>query len=153
MADIPITLPFFITGSSTDKKKHLKNAEHIWKAQKAAEQCESNRYKTLLSLFQWTGATAEIVECINDGVLLTNLSVLKLTVIIERALGDVFITVSKISKCPSLLKDLLKTEELKKTFGEVAVTILQTLMGPPVSLNLRNVLWHGFPMLGEVPYL
>lgn len=114
---------------------------------------ESNRYKALLPLFKWTGATAEIVECITDNGLLINLSILKLTVIIERVLGDVFVTVSQIRKCPSLLKDLLKTEELKKTFGEVAVTILQTLMGPPVSLNLRNVLWHGFPLLGEVPHL
>lgn len=24
-------------------------------------------------------------------------------------------------------------------------------MGPPTSLNLRNVVWHGFPNIGEIP--
>lgn len=28
---------------------------------------------------------------------------------------------------------------------------LQCLIGPPIGLNLRNLIWHGFPYPGEIP--
>ena len=31
------------------------------------------------------------------------------------------------------------------------IQILRILIGPCISLNLRNVFWHGFPNPGEIP--
>ncbi len=42
-------------------------------------------------------------------------------------------------------------KELEDVFGWTIISISKTLMGSPISLNLRNILWHGFPMLGEIP--
>uniref|UniRef100_K1RPB6 Transmembrane protein C6orf70-like protein n=1 Tax=Magallana gigas TaxID=29159 RepID=K1RPB6_MAGGI len=70
--------------------------------------------------------------------------------ILERTLGDVFENESS-SQCPSLLKDILNSGEINKVFGKHVVQILRALMGPPTSLNLRNVVWHGFPNIGEIP--
>ena len=30
------------------------------------------------------------------------------------------------------------------------IQLLRIVMGPPISLNLRNVTWHGFPQPGEM---
>lgn len=73
-----------------------------------------------------------------------------LSSILERALGDVFENESS-SQCPSLLKDILNSGEINQVFGKHVVQILRALMGPPTSLNLRNVVWHGFPNIGEIP--
>jgi len=29
--------------------------------------------------------------------------------------------------------------------------VLRIVIGPPTSLNLRNIVWHGFPFPDEVP--
>ncbi|XP_019627272.1 PREDICTED: endoplasmic reticulum membrane-associated RNA degradation protein-like [Branchiostoma belcheri] len=55
------------------------------------------------------------------------------------------------TQCPSLLKDLLATRELTEIFGCTAMSCLHVLIGPPSSLNLRNIAWHGFLSPGEVP--
>ncbi|XP_069116205.1 endoplasmic reticulum membrane-associated RNA degradation protein-like isoform X2 [Argopecten irradians] len=55
------------------------------------------------------------------------------------------------SQCPSLLKDLLLTPELTQIFGPTAIQTIRIVLGPPTSLNLRNVVWHGFPAPGEIP--
>jgi len=63
----------------------------------------------------------------------------------------VYLSYSSASQCPTLLKDLLATQELKEVFGATVVSLLHILIGPPSSLNLRNVLWHGFAAPAEVP--
>ncbi|WAR20632.1 EMARD-like protein [Mya arenaria] len=70
--------------------------------------------------------------------------------VLERALGDVYMLKGP-APCPSMLKDLLVTEQLKEILGEHVMCILRLVMGPPTSLNLRNVAWHGFPFPGEIP--
>ncbi|XP_048735070.2 endoplasmic reticulum membrane-associated RNA degradation protein-like isoform X2 [Ostrea edulis] len=70
--------------------------------------------------------------------------------VLERALGDVYEDVSSI-QCPSLLKDILSSGEITHLFGRQVVQLLRVLIGPPTSLNLRNVVWHGFPTVGEIP--
>ncbi|XP_070577031.1 endoplasmic reticulum membrane-associated RNA degradation protein-like [Ptychodera flava] len=77
------------------------------------------------------------------------LSLLLCTAALERALGDVFLM--KNSPCPFLLKDLLATDELREIFSDVAIFTLHILIGPPRSLNLRNVAWHGFAAPSEIP--
>ena len=32
------------------------------------------------------------------------------------------------------------------------IKLLRILIGPPTSLNLRNIVWHGFPKPGEIPF-
>ncbi|XP_013386987.1 endoplasmic reticulum membrane-associated RNA degradation protein [Lingula anatina] len=76
-------------------------------------------------------------------------SLLMTTSALERALGDIFLLKGK--QCPSMLKELLVSEELKNLLGGTAIKLLRILIGPPVSLNLRNVLWHGFAVPDEVP--
>ncbi|XP_062602816.1 endoplasmic reticulum membrane-associated RNA degradation protein-like [Saccostrea cucullata] len=70
--------------------------------------------------------------------------------VLERALGDVFEDVSSM-QCPSLLKDILNSGEITQVFGTNVIQILRVLIGPPTSLNLRNIVWHGFPNVGEIP--
>ena len=68
----------------------------------------------------------------------------------ERSLGDVYLC--KGRQCPSLLKDLLMTNELKTLLNSTVIKLLRILIGPPTSLNLRNIVWHGFPKPGEIPF-
>ena len=150
--------PFFnnvlvLEEENTEKRTFYLNC--AWKVWKSAltwgwnGDRGENILNSISKFIKWTENAELILECLNQPPEFTNLSILKLTVVIERALGDVFVTI-KNEKCPSLLKDLLQTEDFKTLFGEQLITTLHTLMGPPVSLNLRNVLWHGFPMLGEI---
>ncbi|PAA55581.1 hypothetical protein BOX15_Mlig024935g4 [Macrostomum lignano] len=46
--------------------------------------------------------------------------------------------------CPSMLKDILAHPALNEAIGSDLVRLLSLLVGPPVSLNLRNLAWHGF---------
>eukprot|EP00795_Rhopilema_esculentum_P003105 gene3105-1398_t len=155
---------FKITGSciyvckdtnKNDKRQHyICNVRHLWLSAErrdflGEQWCNKEKLQNLISSLNWTGSLSTIIQCLNESTNLTTLSLLKLTVIFERALGDVFSSITK-KKCPSLLRDLLNTDCLLEVFGEAPIAVLQTLMGPPASLNLRNVLWHGFPMLGEI---
>ncbi|KAL5008025.1 hypothetical protein ScPMuIL_013606 [Solemya velum] len=103
----------------------------------------------------WTGqAGAEMLEegfrmLLGSDSCLHLTALLLVTSVIERSLGDVFL--KKAAPCPSMLKDLLVTQELGEIFGDMAIQVLRLLMGPPISLNLRNVAWHGFPLPGEIP--
>ena len=67
----------------------------------------------------------------------------------ERSLGNVYLC--KGQQCPSLLKDLLMTDELKTLLNSTVIKLLRILIGPPTSLNLRNIVWHGFSKPGEIP--
>ena len=67
----------------------------------------------------------------------------------ERSLGDLYLCQGQ--QCPSVLKNLLVTEELRTLLNPTVIRLLRILIGPPISLNLRNVIWHGFPVPGEIP--
>ncbi|XP_071080762.1 endoplasmic reticulum membrane-associated RNA degradation protein-like [Haliotis cracherodii] len=109
----------------------------------------AQRYAHLL---QWTGNSQLFLECFQ--FLLQGsesdrlLALLMMSSALERALGDVFLL--KGQQCPSMLKDLLITPELQDIFGEVVIQVLRVVIGPPISLNIRNVAWHGFPAPGEI---
>jgi hypothetical protein len=75
-------------------------------------------------------------------------SMLILTSVLERALGD--LCVMQGISCPLMLKDLLQTAELRQIFGTVILDFLGILFGSPRSLNIRNLLWHGFFLPGEL---
>ncbi|XP_059842510.1 endoplasmic reticulum membrane-associated RNA degradation protein-like isoform X2 [Hypanus sabinus] len=77
------------------------------------------------------------------------LGLMKLTACLERALGNVFLMIGK--DCPFLLRDLLASRELATVFGQNVMNVLRVFLGSPRSLNLRNILWHGFAAPGEIP--
>ncbi|XP_062912683.1 endoplasmic reticulum membrane-associated RNA degradation protein-like isoform X2 [Mobula hypostoma] len=77
------------------------------------------------------------------------LGLMKLTACLERALGNVFLMIGK--DCPFLLRDLLASQELATVFGQNVMNVLRVFLGSPRSLNLRNILWHGFAAPGEIP--
>ncbi|ETE66797.1 Transmembrane protein, partial [Ophiophagus hannah] len=77
------------------------------------------------------------------------LSLMKLTSCLERALGDVFLLIGK--DCPFLLRDLLASQEFVSIFGQPVMDVLKVFIGSPDSLNLRNILWHGFVSAKEIP--
>ena len=70
--------------------------------------------------------------------------VLILTVLIETSLGNVFRTFHPGKSVPPLLKDLINSSELNETLGSDLFLLHHVFFGSPKSLNLRNLVWHGF---------
>jgi hypothetical protein len=76
----------------------------------------------------------------------------------ERAVGDLMLhTKQNIVDDPLLdttmrelrINDILKNPELDKYLGEDVVFLIRCFTGPIQSMNLRNLLWHGFLGLNE----
>ncbi|CAG8709431.1 7907_t:CDS:2 [Cetraspora pellucida] len=64
---------------------------------------------------------------------------------LERILGDIIYSIRNGSFIiPSLIRDLLIAPPLVPLLGEDIIFFLRCLIGPPSSMNLRNILWHGF---------
>jgi len=61
---------------------------------------------------------------------------------LEQSLGNIVLT--KVSFVPPLLKDLLTLPELSSIIGDNTIRLLQLTIGPPITINIRNILWHGF---------
>ena len=70
--------------------------------------------------------------------------------VLERSLGDLVTSVSGLTKVPALLRDLLRREELEEVVGPGCLLLLRLLLGSPFSLNLRNLVWHGFAAPHEI---
>ena len=159
---IPINFCLFLS----DIIRNVRNSDYFDAVKRLHSLCEAI-HQVIINLeqhefeeqyndnLQWTGCNDRFVNCFSllksSNPADQNLCLLLLTSSLEHALGDVYLTYSGASQCPSLLKDLLATSELKDVFGETVISLLHILIGPPSSLNLRNVLWHGFTAPGEVP--
>jgi hypothetical protein len=50
---------------------------------------------------------------------------------------------------PLILRDLLASEEILTVFGENIIFFINSFIGSPEGLNLRNISWHGFISLEE----
>lgn len=104
----------------------------------------------------WTAHKQRILECFKllkkcdiepvNGIV----SSLLLFSIMERSLGDIYTSYTGC-KSPSNLKDLFISEGIQELLGQEVSLILYVLAGPPESVNLRNVLWHGFVSPCEIP--
>ena len=76
---------------------------------------------------------------------------LALCPMIERSLGNLLYNNSSVKNIPNLLRDLVKTQDLIDIIGsEILILLLHILIGTPNGLNLRNLVWHGFPKPGEI---
>lgn len=73
---------------------------------------------------------------------------LLLAAYLERALGDLWQEEEEeeggAGLRPRMTKDLLASEHVQKRLGPRGHLFLRCVVGPPTSLNLRNLLWHGF---------
>jgi len=106
-------------------------------------------------LLEWTSQPNHFVKCWellkqNDDGEHTLEILLLLTPILERSLGDLLVSVDKTVKVPALLRDLLKRSELFDLLGAPCMTFLRIIFGSPHSLNMRNIVWHGFGFPGEI---
>lgn len=103
--------------------------------------------------FTWTNNTElfiDVFEAIKISQPTTiALYLMKLTACLERTLGNVFLLMG--NDCPFLLRDLLASQELATMFGQDVMNVLRVFLGSPQSLNLRNILWHGFAAPAEIP--
>ena len=63
--------------------------------------------------------------------------------LLERGLGDVFHSLTS-EPVPHTTRDLLEKDELGRILGDNRRQLVQSLVGHPEGLNLRNILWHGF---------
>nr|CAD7404173.1 unnamed protein product [Timema cristinae] len=103
-------------------------------------------------LCKWTNKEQEIKE--QYSVLLGGSptavleAMLFLTALIEHSLGKIFLLHGET--VPSLLRDLLGTQELKNILGSTPIVFMQVLIGTPLGMNLRNIVWHGFPRPEEI---
>ncbi|XP_028653152.1 endoplasmic reticulum membrane-associated RNA degradation protein-like isoform X2 [Erpetoichthys calabaricus] len=102
--------------------------------------------------FNWTNRKEvflEVFSFLSSSETSPALCLMKLTSTLERALGDVHVMMN--NECPFLLKTLLLSKELSHVFGAAVMDVLRVFMGSPKSLNLRNLLWHGFASPQEIP--
>ncbi|KAF0458651.1 endoplasmic reticulum membrane-associated RNA degradation protein-like [Gigaspora margarita] len=95
---------------------------------------------------EWCGYNDIFVKCIDlyhkqDFFTLLLLGISSL----ERLLGDIIFSIHNDKFIiPSLIRDLLIASPLVPLLGEDIIFFLRCLIGPPNSMNLRNILWHGF---------
>ncbi|XP_075531879.1 endoplasmic reticulum membrane-associated RNA degradation protein-like isoform X5 [Dermacentor variabilis] len=131
--------------------KLLSPSIHHIKTAYAELSVDSFRVKAV-ELSSWTGAEKDVQNCFGwlkcDEPCGPVLAVLRITAILEHSLGDVLF--GKGIQVPFLLKDILSAPQLHDVFGPELMTLLQVIVGPPQSLNLRNVVWHGFVRPEEV---
>merc|ERR1719367_2279457 len=71
---------------------------------------------------------------------------LVLTPLLERSLGNLLNT----KKVPALLRDLLNEPDLENVLGSPCIIFMKLLLGSPRTLNIRNIVWHGFTLPGEI---
>ena len=105
---------------------------------------------------KWLTHPALVYEAISmlqsrDDKNVANEVILSLTPMLERSLGDILFTYNKKLKIPSLLRDLINTQELFDAIkSPILMLLLHVMIGTPQGLNLRNLAWHGFPRPGEI---
>jgi hypothetical protein len=80
------------------------------------------------------------------------ISFLNIFIMLERSLGNVIYSFNTGESChiPFLLKDLVCSENLIAVLGESLCHLLAIFFYSPRSLNLRNLIWHGFLQPNEL---
>ncbi|KAI8605302.1 hypothetical protein EDD21DRAFT_440472 [Dissophora ornata] len=73
--------------------------------------------------------------------------------VLEQLLGNIIFSLQKPDKfIPFLVRDLVAVPCLTKCIDRTLIRILKTMIGSPLTLNIRNLLWHGFIIPGdEIP--
>ena len=102
----------------------------------------------------WTCVNQEeLVYCLTDAQsshqAVQYSACLRLTAILERSLQDLIWTID--GNTPIILKDVLRSNVLTEVLSKDILTLLDVIIGPPASLNIRNLVWHGFGSANEHP--
>ena len=125
--------------------------------QKIHKQLSENtgNFEEFNDLLYWTSQPEHFKKCWellrqNESGEHTLQILLVLTPILERSLGNLLLSVDGSVKVPALLRDLLKRSELLQLLGAPCILFLRIIFGSPHSLNLRNIIWHGFGFPGEI---
>jgi len=125
--------------------------------QKICKQFSENtdNFQEFNDLLYWTSQPEHFNKCWemlrqNESGEHTLHILLVLTPILERSLGNLLLSVDGSVKVPALLRDLLKRSELLQLLGAPCIVFLRIIFGSPHSLNLRNIVWHGFGFPGEI---
>ncbi|GBC19190.2 endoplasmic reticulum membrane-associated RNA degradation protein [Rhizophagus irregularis DAOM 181602=DAOM 197198] len=94
----------------------------------------------------WCGNSDIFRRCVELYLEKDYLSVMLIVISnLERLLGDIIYSLhDDTSIIPLLIRDLLIAPSLVLLLGEEMIFFLRCIIGPPNSMNLRNVLWHGF---------
>ncbi|KAF9129703.1 hypothetical protein BGW39_003893 [Mortierella sp. 14UC] len=70
--------------------------------------------------------------------------------VLEQLIVNIIFTLQGPDKfIPFLVRDLLAVPCLTKSVDRTLVRVIKTLMGSPLTLNIRNLLWHGFITPGD----
>jgi hypothetical protein len=84
------------------------------------------------------------------------ISLLNIFVIFERYLRQLIVTLTCSGDKTEagnlnqfLLRDLISNKILEKVLNRNLINLIKCLIGSPYSLNLRNLLWHGFLQINE----
>jgi len=125
--------------------------------QKIHKQLSENtdNFEQFDDLLKWTSQPEHFIKCWdmlkqNESGEHTLQILLILTPILERSLGNLLLSIDESVKVPALLRDLLKRSELLQLLGAPCIIFLRIIFGSPHSLNLRNIVWHGFGFPGEI---
>lgn len=71
--------------------------------------------------------------------------------ILERSLGNILSSHAPDIPIPPLLRDLVSSKHLTDLIGKGNSVVLDLLFGSPHSVNLRNIIWHGFAQEQDIP--
>ena len=110
-------------------------------------QFASETFSSYLSLFHWLNVDNEelwkvFTEATSQSRVVRYCACLCLTAIFERSLQDLHLML--FDHTHTMLKELIHSEQLKSVLGEDLIAFLDIVVGPPTSLNIRNLVWHGF---------
>ncbi|KAF9953247.1 hypothetical protein BGZ65_004791, partial [Modicella reniformis] len=65
--------------------------------------------------------------------------------VLEQLVSNIIFTLQGSEKfIPFLVRDLLAVSCLTKCLDRTLIRVLKTMIGSPLTLNIRNLLWHGF---------
>eukprot|EP00727_Mastigamoeba_balamuthi_P009764 m51a1_g541 hypothetical protein (899) ;mRNA; r:419594-423340 len=70
---------------------------------------------------------------------------------LERVLVALYYSAGGPRPAPRVLRDLLDAPQTLAALGPDKLFFVKALVGPPIGINLRNVVWHGFLSPGEAP--
>ncbi|TGZ68020.1 hypothetical protein CRM22_004475 [Opisthorchis felineus] len=97
-------------------------------------------------LFEWLSDPVEFLELhtrlSRENVVEKVLLLQRLTALIEGSLSGLHWTLNP--KCPNTMKDLLMSLTLENMCGKKCLLLFRLFFGPVNSMNLRNLIWHGF---------
>ncbi|TRY72386.1 hypothetical protein TCAL_08444 [Tigriopus californicus] len=93
----------------------------------------------------------EIVQDFRQGRYRCHATLMLMCPILERSLGNILFSRAPDVAIPPLLRDLVSSRRLITVIGRSNAIVLDLFFGSPHSVNLRNIIWHGFAQDSDLP--